>query len=467
MNNSISPNQDQSWSKSKLKSIIIYGGPLIDGRGSVFDDGAIYITSGKVAAVGNEEAVFNQIASEDHPEAYDTFGRLIAPGLINLHQHSCYSLAVGLPEFDHCNQDWHTKKSYWLDFSQHLDAESIQLSLLLSIMHSIRAGVTTTFELHSSPLEIGSVLKNMASVIEQSGVRFALSSEAAATNGTTKFIQSIEQNHAFLQQYRDNQLIRGMFGLQVNKSLTEKLLGLIAEKIGSQPGIHIHLGGIAAIEHCQKLGYPGPISRLNEFDLINKKALLVSCVSPSSTELELIIQKGATLVNVPPALVPNQPKLPSLPIPAKLRQGIGTAGYHQDILHTLRQVYLIYRQQGFSHDTIMKYIETLLLTNRTFAGLCFAGKPGILERSAMADIVVFNYIPITPINKNNYLDHLLFGMAATSVNMVMVNGKFIYNDWSFLTLDEELILAECKKVSRRLWKAFGKTHPVAFEDDLD
>ena len=216
-----------------------------------------------------------------------------------------------------------------------------------------------------------------------------------------------------------------------------------------------------------KLGYPGPISRLNEFDLINKKALLVSCVSPSSTELELIIQKGATLVNVPPALVPNQPKLPSLPIPAKLRQGIGTAGYHQDILHTLRQVYLIYRQQGFSHDTIMKYIETLLLTNRTFAGLCFAGKPGILERSAKADIVVFDYIPVTPINKNNYLDHLLFGMSATSVNMVMVNGKFIYNDWSFLTLDEELILAECKKVSRRLWKAFGKTHPVAFEDDLD
>lgn len=467
MSNSISPNQDQSWPKSGSKPVIIYGGPLIDGRGNVFDDGAIYITGGKVAAVGDEKTVFNQIPKEDNPEAYDTLGRLIAPGLINLHQHSCYSLAVGLPEFYHCGQDWHTKQSCWPDFSQCLDAESIQLSLLLSIMQSIRAGVTTTFELHSSPPDTGNVLKNMASVIEQSGVRFVLSYEASATNGTAKFIQSIEKNHTFIQQYRDNKRIRGMFGLQVNRSLSEKSLGSIAEKIGSKPSIHIHLGDTAEIEHCKKLGYQGPISRLNEFDLINESALLVSCVSPSSTELELIIQKGATLVNVPTALAPNQFKLPSLPAPAKLRQGIGTAGYHQDILPALRQVYLIYRQQGFGHDTIMKHIETLLLANRTFAGFYFAGKPGILERGANADIVIFDYIPVTPINKNNYLDHLLFGMSATSVNMVMVNGKFIYNDRSFLTLDEELILDECKKSSRRLWEAFGKTHLVAFEDDLD
>jgi len=467
MNNSISPNQDQSWPKSGSKSVIIYGGPLIDGRGSVFDDGAIYITRGKIAAVGNEETVFNQIPKEEHSEAYDTLGRLIAPGLINLHQHSCYSLAVGLPEFCHCGQNWHTKKSCRSDFNQCLDAESIQLSLLLSIMQSIRAGVTTTFELHSSPLDTGNILKNMASIVAQSGVRFVFSYEASATNGTDKLIQSIEQNQAFIQQYRDHKQIRGMFGLQVNKSLTEKLLGLIAEKIGGKPGVHIHLGDAAEIEYCKKLGYQGPISRLNKFDLINEKALLVSCVPPNSTELELIIQNGATLVKIPTALAPNQSKLPSLPVPAKLRQGIGTAGYHQDILYALRQVYLIYRQQGFSHDTIMKYIETLLLVNRTFAGFYFTSKPGILERGANADIVVFDYTPVTPINENNYLDHLLLGMSATSVSMVMVNGKFIYNDRSFLTLDEELILAECKKVSRRLWEAFGPTHPVAFEDDLD
>jgi len=467
MNNSIAPNQDQSWSKSGSKSVIIYGGPLIDGRGNVFDDGAIYISGGKVAAVGDEETVFNQIPKENNPEAYDTSGRLIAPGLINLHQHSCYSLTVGLPEFYHCDQDWQTKKSCWPDFSQCLDAESIQLSLLLSIMKSIRAGVTTTFELHSSPPNTGNVLKNMASAVEQSGVRFVLSYEASATNGTAKFIQSVEKNHAFIQQYHNNKRIRGMFGLQVNRSLSEKSLGLIAEKIGGKTGIHIHLGNTLKIEHWKKLGYPGPISRLNEFDLINEKALLVSRVPPSSTELELITQKGATLVNVPTTLAPDQSKPPSLPAPANLRQGIGTAGYHQDILHALRQVYLIYRQQGFDHDTITKHIAKLLLANRTFAGLYFAGKPGILERGANADIVVFDYIPVTPINKNNYLDHLLFGMSATSVNMVMVNGKFIYTDRSFLTLDEELILAECKKVSRRLWEAFGKTHPVAFEDDLD
>jgi hypothetical protein len=75
MSNSISPNQDQNWPKSGSKSVIIYGGPLIDGRGNVFADGAVYVTRSKIAAVGDEETVFNQIHKEDNPEAFDTQGR--------------------------------------------------------------------------------------------------------------------------------------------------------------------------------------------------------------------------------------------------------------------------------------------------------------------------------------------------------------------------------------------------------
>jgi cytosine/adenosine deaminase-related metal-dependent hydrolase len=466
MSNLISPDQDQDQPKSGSKSVVIYGGPLIDSQGNVFSDGAIYVSNGKVISVGDEETVFNQIPKTGNPEAFDALGRLIAPGLINLHQHSGYTLAIGWAEFSPNGNMPPADQAHGADFNQYLDDESIQLSLLLSIMRSIRSGVTTIFELQSSS-KSANVLKQMASVIEQSGIRFVLSYGASATNGAAKFLQDLEENQALIRQYFDNKRIRGMFGLQVNSSLSEKLLGSLAEKIGNETGLRIHLGGTPDIEHFNKLGYPGPISFLNEFELINNKTLLDSSVPPSSAELEIIIQKGATLVDAPAALAHNQIGLPSLPIPANLCRGIGTAGYHQDILYALRQVYLIYQQQGFDHRTIMKHIATLLQTNRTIAGRYFAGKPGTLARGANADIVVFDYVPVTPIHKDNYLAHLLFGMSATSVNMVMVNGQFVYNDRSFLTLDEELILDECKKASRRLGKVIGPVPPVAFEDDLD
>lgn len=467
MSNPISQSQSQPMLKSGPKPVVIYGGPLIDGQGNVYPDGAVYISKGKVAAVGDEEKVFNQIPKGDNLEAYDTLGRVISPGLINLHQHSYYSLAVGLREFHHCGKCQHATQSYRPDFSQSLDDESIQLSLLLSIMQSVRSGVTTIFELHSSPPSKGEVLKNMASAIAQSGIRAVLSYEPSAINGAASFLQSIEEHQAFIQQYLDNQQIQGMFGLQVNSSLSENLLRLIAEKIGGETGIHVHLWDTLEIEHCKKLGYQGPVSCLNEFNLISDRALLVGDVLQSSTELKLIIQKGATLVNVPVAITQNQFKLPSLPLQPNLRIGIGTAGYHADILYALRQVYLLHRQRGFEQSSILSFIQTLLHANSAFAGFYFAGKPGILERGSNADIVVFDYIPATPFQKNNYLDHLLFGMSATQAKMVIVNGRFIYHNGSFLTLDEELILNECKKVSQRLWELFGVAHPVAIKSDLD
>jgi len=105
---------------------------------------------------------------------------------------------------------------------------------------------------------------------------------------------------------------------------------------------------------------------------------------------------------------------------------------------------------------LLSFLETQLQTNSDFAGRYFTGKPGILEKGANADIVVFDYIPVTPFQTDNYLQHLLFGIQDVPAQMVMTKGRFIYNNHTFLTLDEQIIINESQKASRRLWEIFTK-----------
>ena len=51
------------------------------------------------------------------------------------------------------------------------------------------------------------------------------------------------------------------------------------------------------------------------------------------------------------------------------------------------------------------------------------GKVGILKEGALADIIVVDYNPPTPINENNINGHILFGINGRHVDTTIINGK--------------------------------------------
>ena len=66
--------------------------------------------------------------------------------------------------------------------------------------------------------------------------------------------------------------------------------------------------------------------------------------------------------------------------------------------------------------------------NRKIAAEYFEGELGILKEGALADVIVVDYDPLTPMNENNINSHILFGMTGRSVVTTIIDGEIVMQD---------------------------------------
>ena len=425
------PGPDHNADNAPAKPIVIYGGPLFNGKDTVYPDGAVYIQDGLVVTAGTEESVFGKIPKTVDIEVFDTLGCLIMPGLIDLRSHFYQSLALGLNGFSPNIKTPSNIKNFWSKYDLCLDDEMVQLSALVSILNAIKSGVTTIFDLHSSPLTTTKILDNIASVTARSGIQAVLSYEISERNGEDVFIRSIEENQRFIESYSDPK-IQGMFGIHISEQMSDKALSLIREAAAPDCGFQIELTA------------PDQLDRLEKFDLLNARSL-VSC--SGVIDDDSLKNSNACFIgtNSPNATVFSKGH----------NRGIATEGTVNSIFQMLRHEFDRYSTLTENSENIYSQIAALYSGNVEFAGRYFPGKPGILEKGSIADIVIFDYIPATPITNENYLQHLLFGMPQGRAKAVMTGGNFIYNDHTYLTLDDEIIISESQKAGERLFKKFN------------
>ncbi|PIS30064.1 MAG: chlorohydrolase [Candidatus Marinimicrobia bacterium CG08_land_8_20_14_0_20_45_22] len=451
-------NEDGQEAESKQnKPIIIYGGPLFDGKKDVWEDGCVFVADGKVKLIGSEEEVFEKAPKNIDMEVYNTQGKIIFPGLINLHHHFYSAFSKGLVPSAPVTNFHERLKYFWWRLDKALDKEIIQLSALASLLDCIRYGVTTVFDHHASPTDVRGSLEVIGSVIKRSGIRAALCYEISDRDGKDVFHRGIEENLNFIEKYKNDDSLKGILGLHANFTLSEKSMTEIEQNYDPEVGIHIHCGEDSIdAKYCRKLGYKGGVDRLNKFNLLSKKSILAHGIHLLPEEIMLIEKSGAVLVHNPESNMNNAVGRLPFPLPEKVNVGLGTDGMTSNMLLTLRSGFLSHRQAGIDDGVLFSALpKTLFEINGRIAGRFFDGKPGVLEPGANADIAVFDYVPLTPIHSGNLTGHILYGMYDAPATMVMAKGRMIYEDGAFLTLDKEIIVEESRKASERLWRKYA------------
>ena len=73
-----------------------------------------------------------------------------------------------------------------------------------------------------------------------------------------------------------------------------------------------------------------------------------------------------------------------------------------------------------------------------------------LREGAAADVIVTDYIPLTPMNAGNVNSHILFGMTGRSVTTTVGNGKVLMKDRILTNIDEEKVMADCRQAAKEL-----------------
>ncbi len=445
--------------------ILIGGGALFTNDPDMpFEaDGAVAAENGRIVAAGKTTEMKRAFSGA---EFIDAKGGLILPGLINAHTHFYSSLLRGVklkgfaPDslFEAlAGRAWRLDRR--LSFTDCVNAA------YAAIIESVHCGVTTLFDHHACADPAGT-LGAIAAAAADVGVRVCLACEVSDRGGYACAQSQIRENVEFADYCKRNggEKLAAMFGLHAPFTLTDATLRKCAAAKPDGVGFHLHMSeGEDDRSYCFRTSGNSPAQRLKTHGVLGPDTLLCHCVRATEKEIALIAESGAFVVNLPQSNMSNG--VGFAPVPRMMEAGvtvcIGTDGYTGDMIESARSYTLIRSHEaglpgrGADEAAKMLFSGNVRLAEKTFGPGLGRIKPG-----APADVAVFEYRPFTPIDRENVMNHILFGLSGRSCETVMASGRIIMRGGRLTTVNEAKLRASCAAAASSLLERIEAAGPM-------
>ncbi|PIU45941.1 MAG: chlorohydrolase [Ignavibacteriales bacterium CG07_land_8_20_14_0_80_59_12] len=412
----------------------------------------VRIVDGIIGKVGRN------ISAAGVEEVLDLAGKILMPGLVCAHTHLYSSLSRGMPGPKRAPRNFvEILKGIWWKLDRALDEEAIYYSALAGAIEAAKYGTTTIIDHHASPNCIGGSLHLIKKALQEVGLRGVLCYETTDRGGLGQRDDGLEENERFIAANRKNQQFKGLVGAHASFTLSEgtlAMLGTIMAKYGT--GLHIHAAEDRADVRSTRGKFKlGITERLLNHGLLGRRTILAHGVHLAPDELEDVKDVGAWLVHNPRSNMNNRVGYAPLR-EFGLRCALGTDGFPADMFEEAKIGF--FRNAESGQTVGVAGLAGLLHGGHLLASELFGREFGAVTRESVADFVVMDYRPPTPLTSLNAAGHFLFGMNSSMVESVMVEGKWVVRDRRLIGVDEERTMQEARKVAARLWKRMEKLH---------
>ena len=441
--------------------LLVGNGNLItqDSRLPLIEDGCVAIEDGLIAEVGATADLQRR-----HPAAQfvNARGRVIMPGLINTHMHLYSTFARGMALKDEAPENFlEILKRLWWRLDKALTLEDVYLSAMVAMIDCVKNGTTTIFDHHSSPGAVTGSLLRIAEAARQAGVRSCLCYEVTDREGAEIADQSIEENREFLAHCKQSEdpLVRGLFGLHASFTLSDQTLARCARVAAElDAGFHVHVAeGEADVAQCEREHGKRVVERLHDLGILGSKTIAAHCVHVNSVEIDLLRGSKTNVIHNPESNMANA--VGSAPVLEMMRRGVrvglGTDGYTTDMFESLKVANMLQKHQTGRSDAGWTEAPAMLFSgNAAIASECFGSPVGKLIPGALADVIVVDYDPPTPLRGANIASHTLFGVSGRSVITTIIGGRIVMEDRKLLEIDEQEVMAKARVSVEKLWQRF-------------
>ncbi|MEL7565411.1 MAG: putative aminohydrolase SsnA [Dehalobacterium sp.] len=420
-------------------------------------DGCVAIEDNLILSVGSTKALRKQYSDGKFLDAKE---RIIMPGLINTHMHLYSTFARGMASKEAPPQNFsQILQRLWWKLDKVLTLEDIYYSAMVPLIDCIKCGTTTIFDHHASPGAVRESLFTIAKAAKTAGVRGSLCYEVSDRDGNNVMKQGIEENMEFIQyanKMPDN-MLRGMFGLHASLTLSDKTLEeCCTANAGTEAGFHIHVAeGTADLEDALAKSGNRVVERLDSFSILGPKSIAVHCVHVNDQEIDILKRINANVVHNPESNMGNA--VGCAPILNMMEKGVtvglGTDGYTSDMFESLKVANILHKHdQGNPSIAWVEAPAMLFKHNLDISKTSFSQPLGQLAPGCLADIIIVDYDPPTPLHEGNIDGHIVFGISGRSVVTTIINGRIIMEERRLTNIDEEEINAKSRELSAKLWK---------------
>lgn len=408
------------------------------------------------AYLGIEGAFIDYIGLDEPFKKYDSvkdaYNKLLMPGLVNSHNHSAMNLLKGLGS-DLPLQEW---LGIMWPIEDKMRAEELIAGMEMNVLEMIAGGTTSFSDMYMMPMKTQSVIKN-------SGIKANLTRVVMGGSEDSNWDGFINRNEAlaFYKEF-DNAFdtrLKVDWSVHGEYTIADKIARLWAEEIQTIGGrLHIHLSETKReTEACIKKRGISPTKWFEKLGFFNIPTYAAHCVWCDDEDLEILREKKVTPVHNPSSnmkLGSGFARIPQM-IDMGMNVALGTDGSaSNNNVNMFEEMHLSsIIHNGYTHDPVIMKPETVIKM-ATANGAKGQGRvdTGSIEVGKRADIIAINLDAPHLVPDHDTLALVVYSAQASDVVMTMVDGKILYENGIFLTMDKDRIFSDYRKAAEYLIK---------------
>lgn len=413
-----------------MYDVVISGATLV-----TMDDKRQVIVNGMICISGRDIVYVGPARDVDAAQFIDARGKLVMPGLINAHTHISMTLFRGVA--DDLPLDRWLSQCIWLLEQRFVTRESVRWGAQLACAEMIRSGTTTCADTYFYADEV-------AGVIERVGMR-AMVGEAISDNVIEN---GMVRTRALLEKWLGHERITPVIAPRICYACDADAVRAALD-LASRFGVrmHIHMAETAdeVRESLQKHGVT-PVQYLEQLNFFQVPILAAHGVWLSDEDVQLLAHRGVAVVLAPGSNMKLADGIAPWPILKKagLYLGLGTDGVasnnNLDMFQAMTFAARLFKVASGDPSIIsaQQVVELATITGAQALGL--DDKVGSLEPVKRADLIIIDLAQPHLVPSYGVYSTLAYGVKASDVTSVMVNGRILMQKRQLLTIDESEVM---------------------------
>ena len=412
------------------------------------------IIEGNVIKSINDTFLFDE---DSFDRVLDAQNKIVMPGYINAHTHFYSSFAKGISGIESSANFVEVLNNMWWKLDKNLNSDDVYYSAKTAILNGIKNGVTTFIDHHASPFAITGSLGRIGEAITECGVKGCLCYEISDRDGMEKSNEGVEESFSFIEENK-NPNLKGLIGLHASFTVSDETLEKISSLNSSKIGYHIHVSEDKADEKDSQDKYgTSVIQRLNKHGVLSPNTILAHCVHVSDEDMLLIKESNSMVVHNPQSNANNAVGIGDVVslLEKDILVGLGTDAMTNRMGQEVRVGLWLQHLRGENPSCGFMEMSQLLLNNnaKIVNRLWSDSTTGSVKEGNIADLIILDYDPITPLSTDNQLGHIIFGIAEAPVETTIANGNVLWHKGEFENgVDEHEVNKQSRKLAKELWE---------------
>ena len=403
------------------------------------------IRDDQIAYIGDKKPV------EDFGEVYDGRNRLLMSGFFNTHAHTPMTLMRGYGE-NMSLRSWLTERIF--PFEANLAGDDVYYAMLLGIAESLRFGIVSTTDMYY-------FCDRMAEAVLVSGAKNNISRGITCfTNENLEDLTAYAESKSLFENFHGSGDGRVRIDMSLHAEYTSnpkiaRQLAEFAKKLGAHMHVHISETKTEHEECKERHGGKTPVAYFNELGLFDTKTTAAHCVWIEGEDFTILKEKGVTVAtnavsNLKLASgICNVPKLMEHGVNVTLGTDSVASNNSLNFIEELKIFALLHKEKGMDPTLIT---PKQAIYAGTAAGALSQGRidTGKLAVGYKADLIVLDLSGPHMFPVHDMATNLVYSASGSDVILTMVDGKVLYKDGEFPTIDLEQVKCEVIRSLKRI-----------------